>query len=98
MWPRAPSSSDCFFFQAEDGIRDYKVTGVQTCALPILAKLKEPVVYAPGLFAGVSAGGIAMMPKETDAGFDSKGDMIGTAAYMLSKYEQIGRASCRERV
>src|SRR5205807_7317140 len=25
-----------FFFQAEDGIRGYKVTGVQTCALPIL--------------------------------------------------------------
>src|SRR5256885_11958647 len=30
-------SSD-FFFQAEDGIRDYKVTGVQTCALPIYAR------------------------------------------------------------
>src|SRR5690554_758729 len=29
------SSSD-FFFQAEDGIRDADVTGVQTCALPIL--------------------------------------------------------------
>src|SRR5256885_5582511 len=27
-----------FFFQAEDGIRDYKVTGVQTCALPILGQ------------------------------------------------------------
>src|SRR2546427_8770959 len=26
-----------FFFQAEDGIRDLTVTGVQTCALPILA-------------------------------------------------------------
>src|SRR5262249_58865847 len=26
---------DCFFFQAEDGIRDWSVTGVQTCALPI---------------------------------------------------------------
>src|SRR5256885_10558735 len=26
-----------FFLQAEGGIRDYKVTGVQTCALPILA-------------------------------------------------------------
>ena len=26
----------CFFFQAEDGIRDSPVTGVQTCALPIL--------------------------------------------------------------
>src|SRR6266496_5210083 len=25
----------CFFFQAEDGIRDLYVTGVQTCALPI---------------------------------------------------------------
>src|SRR3712207_6908734 len=27
-----------FFFQAEDGIRDIGVTGVQTCALPILAR------------------------------------------------------------
>src|SRR5690606_33556675 len=26
----------CFFFQAEDGIRDFHVTGVQTCALPII--------------------------------------------------------------
>src|SRR2546426_10720899 len=31
-----------FFFQAEDGIRDYKVTGVQTCALPI-----SPVALPP---------------------------------------------------
>src|SRR5256885_9281947 len=31
----APGRSPAFFFQAEDGIRDYKVTGVQTCALPI---------------------------------------------------------------
>src|SRR3989454_6637744 len=29
-----------FFFQAEDGIRDYKVTGVQTCALPISAPVE----------------------------------------------------------
>src|SRR5699024_11483490 len=28
----------CFFFQAEDGIRDRNVTGVQTCALPILKR------------------------------------------------------------
>src|SRR5438034_2458338 len=28
-------ASDHFFFQAEDGIRDHCVTGVQTCALPI---------------------------------------------------------------
>src|SRR5690348_18118443 len=29
-----------FFFQAEDGIRDGRVTGVQTCALPIYIALK----------------------------------------------------------
>src|SRR5699024_11676116 len=31
-----------FFFQAEDGIRDRNVTGVQTCALPISAVLGHP--------------------------------------------------------
>src|ERR1022692_5270527 len=30
------------FFQAEDGIRDYKVTGVQTCALPISTSQPRP--------------------------------------------------------
>src|SRR5256885_7951307 len=35
-----------FFFQAEDGIRDYKVTGVQTCALPILTGWQDPNVPA----------------------------------------------------
>src|SRR2546430_9952473 len=34
-------SLSCFFFQAEDGIRDLTVTGVQTCALPIL-RLSRP--------------------------------------------------------
>src|SRR5437016_3712162 len=39
---RLPSRSrsrsySCFFFQAADGIRDWSVTGVQTCALPILS-------------------------------------------------------------
>src|SRR5260221_5339167 len=36
----------CFFFQAEDGIRDHCVTGVQTCALPISASLRkgDPVI------------------------------------------------------
>src|SRR2546429_8460810 len=31
-----------FFFQAEDGIRDVAVTGVQTCALPIFRRVGEP--------------------------------------------------------
>src|SRR2546429_5111301 len=35
----AVNSIDCFFFfQAEDGIRDVAVTGVQTCALPICSR------------------------------------------------------------
>src|SRR5204862_1893900 len=34
--PRASCARFAFFFQAEDGIRDLYVTGVQTCALPIL--------------------------------------------------------------
>src|SRR2546430_3288424 len=33
---------DFFFFQAEDGIRDLTVTGVQTCALPISAANATP--------------------------------------------------------
>src|SRR5256885_7554452 len=46
-----------FFFQAEDGIRDYKVTGVQTCALPILRLLAagHRVVYAESALAYTEA-------------------------------------------
>ena len=32
-----------FFFQAEDGIRDTSVTGVQTCALPIYRRQDEDI-------------------------------------------------------
>src|SRR5688500_20187149 len=38
----ADHSLPFFFFQAEDGIRDYKVTGVQTCALPIWLGAPDP--------------------------------------------------------
>src|SRR5256885_10773615 len=47
-WLVDPASRDAVvlldFFQAEDGIRDYKVTGVQTCALPISAPARHVVV------------------------------------------------------
>src|SRR5690606_41036237 len=37
------------FFQAEDGIRDFHVTGVQTCALPILVRaLADEALHADG--------------------------------------------------
>src|ERR1022692_3458327 len=38
-----------FFFQAEDGIRDYKVTGVQTCALPIYGHFLASALFADRL-------------------------------------------------
>src|SRR2546426_9255202 len=45
-----------FFFQAEDGIRDYKVTGVQTCALPICpGEPGDPVLQPVELARGVES-------------------------------------------
>src|SRR5205807_7116054 len=52
---RSVECLDSFFFQAEDGIRDYKVTGVQTCALPICEGLAQESARLPGRRAGVHA-------------------------------------------
>src|SRR6266568_5329109 len=41
-----------FFFQAEDGIRDGTVTGVQTCALPIFVWRPSPRIHLPGVLVG----------------------------------------------
>src|SRR5205807_4407613 len=56
------SSSSFFFFQAEDGIRDYKVTGVQTCALPICSGRSRlvcsfTVIVMPGPGSTAASGG-----------------------------------------
>src|SRR5689334_14621645 len=49
-----------FFFQAEDGIRDGTVTGVQTCALPIFELSEEdPVVV---IHFGMQRGGVDLTP------------------------------------
>src|SRR5256884_1317297 len=45
----------CFFFQAEDGIRDVAVTGVQTCALPI-SFLWETGAQPPARWHGAGEG------------------------------------------
>src|SRR2546429_5413662 len=51
-----------FFFQAEDGIRDVAVTGVQTCALPIWP------AYMMARWSHVSATRVAIDPQKTGAG------------------------------
>src|SRR2546430_12441242 len=53
------------FFQAEDGIRDWTVTGVQTCALPILVHLTPQERAARGKAAR------AEVPRSSHAGWDA---------------------------
>src|SRR5262249_56832898 len=70
-----------FFFQAEDGIRDWSVTGAQTCALPIWCDEQR----ADQLRA-----------VEQVAGFRPRGGDGGDRGHGVGPCE-IGRASCRER-
>src|SRR5256885_4130520 len=84
-----------FFFQAEDGIRDYKVTGVQTCALPIYT--------SPGAVDSVSvyAARVAALDKIQDAterALQAAPHDPVINQYYLATMGEIGRASCRERV
>src|SRR3712207_7907872 len=57
-----------FFFQAEDGIRDIGVTGVQTCALPILTPFFA-VHLAAGLGGEAAAGVLVAHPRMLRPGF-----------------------------
>lgn len=53
----------------------------------ISIKLKEPLVYALGLFyPGTSGQSVIIVPKETDSTFDPRGEMIGTGPWYLSNY------------
>src|SRR4030066_1882756 len=66
-----------FFFQAEDGIRDSSVTGVQTCALPILAHL-DPVGYDQSL-VGVCrrVSGVEEARQDRKSGVEGKSGDLG---------------------
>src|SRR5439155_14174662 len=71
-----------FFFQAEDGIRDGHVTGVQTCALPISDRscpTPRPGARAIGLLLGLV---VELQRHGIDA---------------VPQPRKIGRASCREK-
>src|SRR5437870_13295259 len=80
-----------FFFQAEDGIRDGHVTGVQTCALPIL---EQSAREARGWINNL---GLADEVKDGVKGFKSLATG-GINNLGLADEVKIGRAACRERV
>src|SRR5690349_21881807 len=81
-----------FFFQAEDGIRDLYVTGVQTCALPISLGLFRQLEWS------IASGGDSHRWKH-GSNFQHylKGEPMKLYYHPISGHE-IGRASCRERV
>src|SRR5699024_11857052 len=88
-----------FFFQAEDGIRDRNVTGVQTCALPIWFAIR-PIIYASVLSAGVLLCAFSAHADERDQLKSIQADIAAKERAVRQKQQQrakIGRASCRER-
>src|SRR5256885_3340125 len=94
---RCRRSFGFFFFQAEDGIRDYKVTGVQTCALPIWPAVTRRIRQSCDHLAVRSS-------RFRPATGRSKGDAVRpvggvfTGEERVAEFVEIGRASCRERV
>src|SRR5690606_40924645 len=89
-----------FFFQAEDGIRDFHVTGVQTCALPIsfLARL-DNVVRQQEQLVEQARQRVAGSRRDWQ-GAAQKVKAVGAVVERWQKTEalvldQIGRASCR---
>src|SRR5690554_7019218 len=86
-----------FFFQAEDGIRDADVTGVQTCALPIW-----PVGYFSDARAR-SRKSSRSCPQNDSSLYTYHGApktcrSMAACVYLSTSLREIGRASCRERV
>src|SRR5262249_57870081 len=90
-----------FFFQAEDGIRDWSVTGVQTCALPISggAGLLRQAGRPRGLPVAPRRAAPAPGQRPRGACAAGRGRPVGAQAARraAARRGQIGRASCRER-
>src|SRR5256886_9677014 len=87
-----------FFFQAEDGIRDLTVTGVQTCALPICPPCARtgpwPVRYRRPHIEQTAFRGDP--PRAATTAGPPR--IHCRPAHRVPHQREIGRASCRERV
>src|SRR5690606_41185979 len=88
-----------FFFQAEDGIRDFHVTGVQTCALPIF--MHDLRVRAAGLLAVTAVvtvlAATGVLPRWSGLIHLVALPPLDLIADLRVLAAEIGRASCRER-
>src|SRR5690606_39278311 len=86
-----------FFFQAEDGIRAFHVTGVQTCALPILPPAASGASPPPG---GCSAARTAARLTPDDGRAHDHGDLIVVQQVLgfkaRSEERRVGKG-CRSR-
>src|SRR5690606_40876915 len=92
-------------FQAEDGIRDFHVTGVQTCALPIFViPFPVPSYGDPCAVLQMKAGQVQCIGRGMLTAPIAAGNVAaGEAAEVIDFYHRlaehllkIGRASCRE--
>src|SRR5256885_6321737 len=87
-----------FFFQAEDGIRDYKVTGVQTCALPIFGICSAIVV--PLASRGRVLGSLTLISAESGRVYDESdlafADHVARRTAARSEERRVGK-ECRSR-
>src|SRR2546430_7610677 len=87
-----------FFFQAEDGIRDLTVTGVQTCALPISYFNNIPC-SSRRVARDVSRLAARVTPRVSLQLLELHDRAhLDRAVLRAGNARQIGRASCRERV
>ena len=91
------------FFQAEDGIRDFSVTGVLTCALPILSTDNKGLTVRPEgceMDFQIKKSAIAINAADARPSRWTGGEKLDCAIadLDLGKRKEIGRASCRERV
>src|SRR5205807_6716982 len=93
-------------FQAEDGIRDYKVTGVQTCALPISSSFLVAAISSLGVLGAtcyalflLSIWFQAREPEPEHITHIQSAARSACLAWLIaaSTSGEIGRASCRER-
>src|SRR5205823_9277294 len=85
-----------FFFQAEDGIRDKLVTGVQTCALPIFALLSYSVVTGQAGVISLCQISFAGIGAITTAQLATNNHWPGLLALVRSEERRVGKEGrCR---